>query len=1361
MATRIYQGRIVSARFEDSSVSENPYRALETTHRLFQDAVNYHIVALAGMADASDTASVGGRFRERVKNIWTEHPKGHTEATTLQKSLCRTLNLNKQATFKEVVDDIFHGCEAADALPYALQFILDKTEKGEGVIQQQGRELLPKLCDPAFSGNFDFSKKGKLAANGLKRLTELCTNPNATQEDYQTFARDMDLSWAGIKTQTGKYWNQEETGEQITEAIRELCSLLATHSDNAWNKLNPAVTEEDIKKLTATTKADTSHLLAKNAKAVLVLKYAAILFMYYPCRITAQLLAAKLPKLPKVETDATDKPYNYAQRDEDPLEEARGQRGFIYRGFTALPDWETEGATMYEKGWDILAFKEALKAIHGFELKTTERETERRQLQKRLEYLLGTTDKRVQDDEESEAVAVLGGDIRFELLQELVQELKQETDDREYYISRRAIKSGEEIFRTWKEMDARGADTAELQQAVKDIQARNGQDFGSQPLFHHLAMEKYHPIWKSNGPQDGKTRSTDILRDFSHYQRLCDDIEALSVPVRLTAAEAHFSPRALTYSDLTKLGGKNTGCRHIKREEGGMILGVCVRNAKGRWEGRELHVTYSAPRMLRDCIGVDAAAWTSGKGSYDTLSSWLQPLAKALETQTSLFLQREPAVTLATGGTDKKGNPICYLNFPVTLDMTPLQQAIGKAGLWAGQFLGMQDEKLHLHWPGTYKGRNIPWWQNEEIQRNGITVLGVDLGVRYAAAWSLVRGETTAEKTGAKGQNIRGRLLGTADGQAWYGYVCKQGILRLPGEGHQQKTKKDGTPNQSASALSTQGIRLATAEEREEYAAIAKCIKKEPAPLKDDATILELNRQMARLFHGLLSRYRVYLRLCHRLHRDQDQAIVEAKDYFFHNDATRNYIPKLTEKLEQGDAETAISLLLEETERLRTLLPRLAERITTLLLPRKHDKWTWVPEQRVGCIGSGSMQLTEAPCDRQGRNTTKIYATGGLSMARLSLLEDWRKQLQSLNRLLMTTPGTEPLNGRESRFAKVIDPCPTILEKIDEIREQRVNQIAHGIVAQALGLRLKEPSQRENKTQGKDILHGEYERIPNRQPVDVVIMENLSRYLMREERSRDENSTLMRWAHRQIVAKTTQLLEEVFGIPVLFTHAAYTSKFDSLSSAVGFRADSLKLSDFTGWHLNHLEQELAPKALSAYKDILSHIKEGNAPRGFSLYCPSPQNGGEYFISEDTDGIHLRNADMNAATNIAWRGLASPEALPLLHRVRMAKAKNGHICTRRENAREKCLTAKDFTECRVPEDVQEQFTAFFAPSPSGQPMGYLLNQPLEYGKKLWGTLKSRKWDICHRLNIRLLRKAGFDTTILELATQQQGDDDIPL
>ena len=75
---RIYQGRIINAEFEDDDLRQSaqysPYDAIYDTHRLFQDAVNYHIVALAGMCQGK-AVPIAAEFEARIKSIWTTKPK--------------------------------------------------------------------------------------------------------------------------------------------------------------------------------------------------------------------------------------------------------------------------------------------------------------------------------------------------------------------------------------------------------------------------------------------------------------------------------------------------------------------------------------------------------------------------------------------------------------------------------------------------------------------------------------------------------------------------------------------------------------------------------------------------------------------------------------------------------------------------------------------------------------------------------------------------------------------------------------------------------------------------------------------------------------------------------------------------------------------------------------------------------------------------------------------------------------------------------------------------------------------------------------------------------------------------------------
>ena len=53
------------------------------------------------------------------------------------------------------------------------------------------------------------------------------------------------------------------------------------------------------------------------------------------------------------------------------------------------------------------------------------------------------------------------------------------------------------------------------------------------------------------------------------------------------------------------------------------------------------------------------------------------------------------------------------------------------------------------------------------------------------------------------------------------------------------------------------------------------------------------------------------------------------------------------------------------------------------------------------------------------------------------------------------TPVSVHEKGLVSVESSCRDPCPDILTKIDHIKEQRIHQLAHDILAQALGLKLR------------------------------------------------------------------------------------------------------------------------------------------------------------------------------------------------------------------------------------------------------------------------------------------------------------------
>lgn len=1373
MSTRIYQGRILSAQYDSSSNDSFDTPAIDAlleTFNLFQDAVNYHLVALAGMAAPYDGTEMSA-FSQQVKAIWRCPSRNKEGAATLQQSIRRTLpNLPENVDFEDAIQEIFKTTERKELLPYVLQAIVLRIKSGD--IQQGSKDILPKLCSIGYTGNFDYSCKELLANAGNRKLHEIIDNPPVSEQELKKLAAEMDLSWAGFKTKPNdeqthsELHTPEETAAKVKEATDALIKVLEAKTDSAFVELEKELNinladfvQNEITNKTPIFGAD--NCIAVDSQGSTKpsnknIKLAAIFFMYYPSTTSAKMLSKKLRPTKKDARENTL--YDFNKLENDPFILCRGRKKYIYQAFSSLPAWEPAENNIYSIPWDVLAFSEAIKTLHSFELKTEERRKHVEELKNKLRYIEEGVGKITgEDDENDTPLPVLGGDPRFELLKQLVEEIAPGDYDN-YTISRRALQNYEDVLQCWQEAEKQGACNEDTLISIVRNEQSTSERFGSGVLFEALCRKKYQPIWHDwhDNSKSPKPRSQNILKDFNHWQEIKQEIIQYERPVNITAADSIESPRQLLFSDLKNFGPKSKGHEFVKGQKNTIRLRVAVRNTSGHLEGATIIVRYSAPRFERDELGTDAGCWLSDKKSDNTVTSWLQPMMKALNLDSAkLNMIKPPAVALQIKG-QKHAQRICYLNFPVSFDFTPIHDRIGKANIWNYQILRGTDEKLHLHWPGTYTAAQSPWWSSPKLKETGFTALSVDLGVRYAAAWALINVQTNPEIRTQKGTVIKGRAIGNDGKNSWWGYCTKNGLIRIDGEGNGQKSDSAGRPLPGGRGQPTpQDEALAT------Y--LFELANYKPHSVTNT---LDLCNQANKAFRKLLSRCRKYQSMLVKLKNSEqhNDILRDVHEYFSsYNEVTKQYIQGILKSLQEQDVPQVRALLLGALIDLRNKLPKAAKNLVNLILPRKYGEWIWVEDSKPGYICSG--RLIHGASNSPQR---RIFHRGGLSIARLSQIEELRRNLQSLNRILHTAPGEQADFGSSLRNIPVEDPCPDILRKIENIREQRVNKIAHEIVAQALGVRLL-PPRKDKNTDNQDIVHGEYELIPNRKPVDFVILENLSRYRTSIDRTPEENSTLMRWAHRQIVAKVKQLLEEVFGIPVICTHAAYTSKFDAMTSAPGFRA-----VEMTEWRLNNLgsrTNENDQNLYKIYKELYQQAKDKRD--GLKLLMPDKRNGGEFFLYKSADGVHMRNSDINAAINIGWRGVASPESLHLLHRVRLNK-KKGEIKPVYSNKREKALEKSwNFDLIANVEQSNDFAASFWIDAESDIPpmAQYCAPQSdntcnLAHGKALWSRVKEQRWELCHCFNIRVLQKVGIDTTVLQRYLDRcklltEDDSDIPL
>jgi hypothetical protein len=177
----------------------------------------------------------------------------------------------------------------------------------------------------------------------------------------------------------------------------------------------------------------------------------------------------------------------------------------------------------------------------------------------------------------------------------------------------------------------------------------------------------------------------------------------------------------------------------------------------------------------------------------------------------------------------------------------------------------------------------------------------------------------------------------------------------------------------------------------------------------------------------------------------------------------------------------------------------------------------------------------------------------------------------------------------------------------------------------------------------------------------------------------------MKWAHRAIRDKVKMLVEEPFGIPVLEVTAAYSSRFSAINSEPGSRCE--ERAELNEYLKEALERRAGTPPVSGQPDqrhcnsqlleqfkLLDVINARRLASGQEIQATLllPKTGGPLFLGAKESPVV--QSDINAAINLAFRAVAAPEALHLLHRVR-AESRDGKTSTVAKNARERAAYGK--------------------------------------------------------------------------------------
>jgi hypothetical protein len=891
------------------------------------------------------------------------------------------------------------------------------------------------------------------------------------------------------------------------------------------------------------------------------------------------------------------------------------------------------------------------------------------------------------------------------------QSIKLPKGQREYTIRERTLRGWKTLRDKWRALAERGKATPdELWKAAAAEQAEHRFDAGSATLFKKLAQPEWHDVWLGKRTRDW--HADDPLRAWLEYTELRRELADKERHIRFTPAHAEYSPRFFIFPKKSAAGGK-WGSEHIA----GVLAftaGIAVRTKDGKkWETRMARFSFGAPRLRRDELRRE------GETTLET-APWLQPMMKALGL-------REPAeqdfgncrITLQSGRyklceheielRKKRGEASAaedgeffdynhQLTFPVDVDPTKLLEHLGKKDRWARQFGGRKEGEgktkkfapMFLFWPDEpRKAESKPsslWYD----ALNSIQCLSVDLGQRDAGAYAVL--DVRANHEFGKQPS---RTIGESPGKQWRAALAASGLFQLSGEDRdewRQKSKRDldggegfafreelhGSRGRKARDFETSECRdllnaLLGEDDAKEFLAAGK---------ETQFSFPEQNDELLRAAKRAQWRVARLHRWCWFLGDDKkrDDALTEIRESLNAADEdAEHWLPDELRPFAEKDNDPRLKEELAKLLEMRLKdLPGLLVQLANRILPLHGRSWNWeahpdaTKDNRISVLTQkgASLDSKERPVWLRGQR--------GLSMKRIELIEELRRRFQSLNQTIRRhfalaqylTKEWDKKRVGEWLKQEVPDPCPDLLEKLDNLKEQRVNQTAHMIMAEALGVRLAKPPANKAALKEERDQHGVYEKF--REPVDFIVIEDLSRYRASQGRAPRENSRLMKWCHRAVRDKLRELCEP-FGLPVLETPAAYSSRFCSRTGVPGFRAvevtagfenevpwcwwkdkesDGMLTEEAQFLRRTAAELETAQKALDA--SWKPKFAGQTTPQRTLLL---PQAGGPIFIpvvetrSNGKLNSAVVQADVNAAISLGLRAISDPRLWEIHPRLR--------------------------------------------------------------------------------------------------------------
>jgi len=1219
---RIYQGKVTKVEKEVNQNWQklnNWQNILWNHHCLFQDAVNYYILILASLAydDKANNSNSKDEFEgiveewaKQVENTWKIAKKKSEEFEGPHNQIAKILGLDPEKTnFKDCVEKLFEkwkqNAKAPDTREKALLSLIKEAEKKDLNIVIS--DNLPWLCQKELDKATSEDQKQQLEKQQpfIEKIKEA-----KDLNDIKKIINSLD-PYIFLK----KYPNPNETATE--KKYKELLEGYFDEISQKYpNEIAGLKNEFDIA-LENYLKNQSNKLLKLGRKTPKLFRYAIILKIMPKVEIIE--IFKKLIKKTK-----NDKNQIFLNDNIERLRtENGGQNPFEYFTNIILPKQKGKNVVAFFE-FDKMAAIEAINSILIFYENTKNRKAELEKIKNKIETMNGEGKSKSNSDDEDEKIPGFKYDTRIDLIKKLVEELSKfedSSENKKYSINERTIRGFTEIKKKWKDLLSQNQNPKieDFYKIISEVQQNRYYSFGSAELFRKLAEREFWPIWNENGTKD--YLSEDPLKSWITYTELLEEDKKKKAPIKFTPAHPTYSPR---YADFPK-GNSKFAVKHSENSFSfttGIIIGDHIENLK---------ISYSAPRLLRDEI---RSSNSSNNNDIKNDARYLTPMIKALVHSQNDSLPtanfKNAKISLMA-----KSNENFQIVFPIEVN----PNNIISLKSWQKQFLYDKEKDIFykLKWPNEKDKKSITWTQYESF-----SLLSVDLGLRYAAAIARIK----ITKSGAD-NNI---FIGNDGQNNWIAKVERIKTLRLPGEDQNiwmKEQKCSNNFNYIEEFYGSKG-RKSTKEENEQAKEILKKLNLEeseimPEQWEEKLSFPEQNDYLLTAVRRAQARNRRLHSWAYLLNSSDNSR----KEIVFKEIKNSKYdkLKGLINNSENELKENITKQIQEEQEKLKSCLVDLTNRI----IPLKGRKWVWKnhPQKNDCYIMSQEKQ--------EMQTQIKIKGQRGLSIARIEQLTELRKRLQSLNNTLRREIGKEAPKTRDD---SIPDCCPDILEKLNNIKEQRVNQTAHMILAEALGLKLKEPE--KNK---KIYEHGSYEKIKDKDnnwigPVDFIVIENLSSYKTNKERTHRENSRLMTWCHRAIKNKLIELMEVFFGSskedkknnpPLLEVNAAYSSQLYSKNQAPGFRAVELKPGFEKEYRWKKILSSTGKNSenLKKIKENLENYNKNNT--GVPKTLIVPLEGGPIFVYSETqpnsnnptstfDSPKIINADINAAINIGLRAI---------------------------------------------------------------------------------------------------------------------------